>query len=229
MSESELLAEQMSYYRARAGEYDDWFYRRGRYDRGPEANAGWLKEVATVEAAIADLAPLGDVVELAAGTGLWTRWLATLSDSVTAVDASEEVLAINAARVANAKVERVVTDLFSWSPPRRFDTVFFGFWLSHIPPERLDWFWNFVAKLLVDRGRFFFVDSRYNEHSTATDHQLEGETATSVTRRLDDGREFRIVKVFHDPQDLEQRLAERGWHVDVRASGNYFIYGSGRA
>lgn len=229
MSEPELLAEQMSYYRARAGEYDDWFYRRGRYDRGPEANAGWLKELATVEAAIADLAPLGDVVELAAGTGLWTRWLATLGDSVTAVDASEEVLAINAARVANDKVERVVADLFSWEPPRRFDTVFFGFWLSHIPPERLDWFWHFVAELLIDGGRFFFVDSRYNEHSTARDHQLEGETATSVTRRLDDGREFRIVKVFHDPHDLQRRLAERGWHADVRASGNYFIYGSGRA
>ena len=231
MTDAELLDEQMRYYRARAGEYDDWFYRRGRYDRGAENNAEWLRGVATVEAALAALAalsPLGDVVELAAGTGLWTRWLATLGASVTAVDASEEVLAINGARVANGKVRRVQADLFSWEAERQFDTVFFGFWLSHVPPERLDGFWDMVDRLLVDGGRFFFVDSLYNETSTATDHRLEGDAATSVRRRLDDGREFRIVKVFHDPVELQARLADRGWQADVRTAGHYFLYGSGQ-
>lgn len=31
-----LLHHQIAYYRARATEYDEWFYRQGRYDRGPE-------------------------------------------------------------------------------------------------------------------------------------------------------------------------------------------------
>ena len=30
----QLLDEQIAYYRARAAEYDDWWFRRGRYDRG---------------------------------------------------------------------------------------------------------------------------------------------------------------------------------------------------
>lgn len=39
MDEPKLLAEQLAYYRARAGEYDQWFLREGRYDRGPEHRA----------------------------------------------------------------------------------------------------------------------------------------------------------------------------------------------
>ena len=33
-----ILQEQIDYYRARAAEYDEWFNRQGRYDRGPQAN-----------------------------------------------------------------------------------------------------------------------------------------------------------------------------------------------
>ena len=47
------LGEQRRYYRARAGEYDEWFLRRGRYDHGPELNARWHAEVGTVRAALA--------------------------------------------------------------------------------------------------------------------------------------------------------------------------------
>jgi demethylmenaquinone methyltransferase/2-methoxy-6-polyprenyl-1,4-benzoquinol methylase len=40
-----ILANQIEYYRARAGEYDQWFLRQGRYDRGPSDNADWFREV----------------------------------------------------------------------------------------------------------------------------------------------------------------------------------------
>ena len=33
----EVLASQRAYYRARASEYDAWFLRQGRYDRGRSA------------------------------------------------------------------------------------------------------------------------------------------------------------------------------------------------
>ena len=37
------------YYRERAPEYDDWWFRRGRFDRGEEANARWFGEAACAE------------------------------------------------------------------------------------------------------------------------------------------------------------------------------------
>ncbi len=67
---SQTLNEMVDYYRARANEYDEWFYRRGRYDRGPEANARWFAEVDEVFAALDALGIEGDVIELAPGTGI---------------------------------------------------------------------------------------------------------------------------------------------------------------
>src|SRR5512147_1357501 len=99
----ELLHTQIEYYRARAGEYDDWFYRKGRYDRGPDNNAGWFRDVQEVERAVDAWVPHGRVLELAAGTGIWTERLAARAQHVTAVDASSEVLAINRGRLAAAR------------------------------------------------------------------------------------------------------------------------------
>ena len=43
---------------------------------------------------------------------------------------------------------------------------------------------------------------------------------------LNDGCEFRIVKIFYEPADLERRLTGLGWSGWVRSSGTFFLYGS---
>ncbi len=225
--EDGILQEQIAYYRARAGEYDQWFLREGRYDRGPEANTRWFAEAALVEAALEAFAPSGRVLELACGTGLWTRHLARHADSLTAIDASPEVLEINQARVADPKVRYAEADLLHWTPDGVYDVVFFGFWLSHVPPERFEAFWQLVQCCLAPGGRVFFVDALYDATSTAADHALEGAEAKTLTRRLNDGREFRIVKVFYPPEELARKLAGLGWEFNVQSTPNYFLYGSG--
>lgn len=218
---------QIAYYRARAGEYDEWFRRDGRYDRGAEANAQWAEEIGQVSDALAAFNPVGDVLELAAGTGWWTQRLAQYAASVTAVDASPESLAINRGKLGDTPVRYVEADLFDWQPDRQYDVVFFSFWLSHVPPEQFDAFWGLVRACLKPQGRVFFLDSRYEETSTAADHRLEGQDATTTLRRLNDGREFRIVKVFYRPDDLAARLTALGWNVEMRTTPSYFLYGAG--
>jgi 2-polyprenyl-3-methyl-5-hydroxy-6-metoxy-1,4-benzoquinol methylase len=146
------LQEQARYYAQRADEYDDWFYRRGRYDRGEEHNARWRAEAETVLRAIAAFAPAGQVLELASGTGLWTQQLARTADAVTAVDASAEMHEVSRRRTFDGPVEYEVADLFAWRPARRYDVVFFGFWLSHVPPDRFEAFWAMVADCLKPDG-----------------------------------------------------------------------------
>jgi len=223
--DEQLLTDQVSYYRARAGEYDEWFLRQGRYDRGPQHRAAWFGEIAIVEAALAETVHGGEVLELACGTGLWTRHLAANNQRVVAVDASPEVIAINRDRLRAANVEYIVADLFAWTPVQTFDAVFFSFWLSHVPPSRFDAFWAKVQAAVKPGGRAFFIDSLREQSSTAINHEALDDSGV-VRRKLNDGREFSIVKVFHDPSTLERQLLGAGWEGWVRATGQFFLYGS---
>ena len=107
MDEGQIVENQMAYYRARAGEYDQWFLRQGRYDQGPEHRARWFQELASVETALREEVRGADVLELDCGTGLWTCRLAETNTRVVAVDASPEVLAINRERIRSANVKNV--------------------------------------------------------------------------------------------------------------------------
>ena len=103
----------------RAGEYDQWWFRQGRFDRGPALNAAFFADVAIVEGALfafLDAVRPRRVLELACGTGLFTRHLAPRVAHVTAVDASVEVIACNRARVARDNVDYILADLFEWTP-----------------------------------------------------------------------------------------------------------------
>ena len=222
-----LLNEQIAYYQARAGEYDEWFLRKGRYDRGPERNARWVADVQQVRAALDRFRPAGQVLELACGTGLWTQVLAAYPTQITALDASAEVLALNQARLTPGRVRYLQADLFRWQPDQAYDVVFFGFWLSHVPPTHFDAFWQMVRAALAPGGRVFFVDSRYEPTSTATDHSLRAREEFVTTRRLNSGNEFQIVKIFYEPQPLAARLAGLGWQFEIAETNLHFIYGSG--
>jgi SAM-dependent methyltransferase len=226
--DSAALREQLEYYRTRAAEYDQWWLRTGRYDRGAEANAQWFADASAVSSALAALPPTGRILELACGTGIWTEQLLPFASHLTALDGSPEMLGINAARLRSTKVRYIQADVFQWEPAEQFDTIFFGFWLSHVPPERFVQFWNLIRSCLAPNGRVFFVDSRHEPTSTARDHRLPGPETTILRRRLNDGREFQIFKVFYKPGELSARLSKLGWNFDVRETRRYFLYGAGR-
>jgi SAM-dependent methyltransferase len=207
---SQLLGEQILYYRAVAREYLD--------------HALSLTGASEIQGALEKFAPTGDVLELACGPGTWTGELARLAASVTAVDASPEMLAIASAKSGVHGVRFVQADLFSWRPERRYDVVFFGFWLSHVPNERFDAFWRLVADCLVADGRVFFVDDAYR----TADELIEGEASSTIQRRLNDGTVHRAVKVPHDPGALQNRLEALGWDFAITQTEGPFFWGSGR-
>ena len=230
-AEEAILREQADYYRARAGEYDRWFNREGRYDRGEQATQTWFSEIDQVRGALSEV-PLdgADVLELAPGTGLWTELLCRRARHVTAVDASPEMIKQARSRLGKAveRVSFVEADLFAWEPDRAYDAVVFCFWISHVPHGRLDQFLQKVWRSLRPRGAVFFVDARKEPTSTADDHQLPGEGEELMRRRLDDGQEFTIVKNFWPGRQLEARFASAGIDIEVRETPTYFQYGSGR-
>jgi demethylmenaquinone methyltransferase/2-methoxy-6-polyprenyl-1,4-benzoquinol methylase len=46
-----------------------------------------------------------------------------------------------------------------------------------------------------------------------------------VTRKLNNGREYRIVKVFYRPEELAAKLSASGWRADIAQTERYFIHG----
>lgn len=126
--------------------------------------------------------------------------------------------------VPSGTVRFVCADVFSWEPDAGaiFDVVFFSFWLSHVPPEQFSGFWERVRCLLRPGGRVFAIDSLYTGNSTARDNVLGGAQATTVTRHLNDGRQYEIVKVFYTPEKITSCLKQEGWQVQADQSGEFF-------
>jgi demethylmenaquinone methyltransferase/2-methoxy-6-polyprenyl-1,4-benzoquinol methylase len=215
---SDLLSEQKRYYAERAPEYDDWWFRRGRYARDPEHERRWLLDVAELEERLRLFAPRGDVLELAAGTGIWTRRLVPTADRVVAVDANPETLALNTPAAG-----LVVADVFEWRPPQDFDVVFFSFWLSHVPEERFAEFWALVRSALAPGGRVFLIDS-----AAGNPAHLERGDSGFERRQLADGREFTIVKRYWDPAELAAAVAPFGYRLELATTANgQFLVGGG--
>jgi hypothetical protein len=134
------------------------------------------------------------------------------------------MLAIAAGRVpGGAPVRFIEADLFTWEPDRRYDVVFMGFWLSHVPAGRFGSFWELVAAALGPRGRVFFADDGYR----TPDELIEGPASSVIQRRTPDGTAYRIVKVQHEPADLERRLRELGWDITVTPTAGPFFWGAG--
>lgn len=206
-----VLEEQLAYYRAVAGEY---------HTHALDV-PGQRELLAAIEASL----PAGDVLELACGSGVWTERLARSAASVTAVDGAPEMLALARTRVGSraTAVRFVEADLFSWRPSRRYDAVWFGFWISHVPEERFEAFWRVVADALAPGGRVFFFDDNHRPD----EELVEGAASPIVERRLHDGSRFRVVKIPYRPEQLEKRLQSLGWDVTVTGTAGPFYWGSG--
>jgi SAM-dependent methyltransferase len=214
-----LLAEQVAYYRAFAPEYLENAGVEGVSEEAQNAASTAITD------ALDSASPFGDVLELACGPGTFTSELARRATSVVALDASPEMLEIAATRIASAtNVRFAQTDLFTWIPDRRYPFVFFGFWLSHVPPERFASFWSTVASALTPDGRVMFID---DGHRT-TDELINGPDSSTIERRLRDGRRFRAVKVPLEPASLERSLQELGWNIEVTPLAGPFFLGLGR-
>ena len=104
------------------------------------------------------LGPVERAIELGAGTGQFTRIVASLAGAVEAVDTSPEVLALNAANVPAPNVQRTVADAFQFVPQRPADLVVAAASCWHIPRERAAAFWTAVDGMLRPGGRVFLFD-----------------------------------------------------------------------
>jgi SAM-dependent methyltransferase len=191
----------IDYYDRRAPEYERIYQR-------PERR-GDLRELASVLGA---LVAGRDVLEVACGTGYWTRLLAPRVRSWLATDAAGEALAIARGKVyPPGRVSFAVADAYALAAlPGNFDAAVAGFWWSHVPRPRLAGFLAQLGRRLAPGSRVVFFDNRYVPGSSLPISRRDAGGNTYQLRRLDDGSEREVLKNFPTAAELLSAAALAG-------------------
>jgi demethylmenaquinone methyltransferase/2-methoxy-6-polyprenyl-1,4-benzoquinol methylase len=194
--------QMQAYYRQRASVYD-------RVYAYPERQAG----LRYLEGLIPDLLGGRDVLEVAAGTGYWTQFLARTAKSVVASDASTEPLEVLEARNLPTHVRCTVQDAYNLADlGDNFSAAFAGLWFSHVPIERrVDWLGQ-LHHCLSPAARVVLLDNSRTQCErlpiVATD-----QFGNSYQDRLtDDGQTYRVIKNFPTSDELIDLTRDCGSH-----------------
>ena len=199
----------VDYYEARAPEYDDWYLRRGRYARGADPRRG-MERRARCGRSLAGRAAVErrdrragrrDRLVVAAPGVPW-RAVALRRLGRRARPCPRAAGRPRAAG-ASARPRRVGR---ARPPGRRRVHGFLAEPRAARSARRTSWP---SAGAGCDRAAGSpFIDSLADPASGAADHPEPADDR--AVRRLDDGREFTIVKVFYAPDELSAALAGSG-------------------
>lgn len=149
------------------------------------------------------------VLEIACGTGYWTRFLAQAAAHVVGVDASVETLALARAKgLPPDRVEFRLADVYALRDELGlFDGAFAGFWWSHVPRQRQAEFVGCLDRRLVPGARVVLLDNLYVEGSSTPVAEADPEGNTWQLRRLADGSAHRVLKNFPGEEELRGAIA----------------------
>jgi len=207
--------ELRSYYALRAAEYDRIYAK-------PERQADLREIERWLAATLRD----ETVLEVACGTGWWTRVIAPVARAVLAIDAAPETLAIARDRVAAPHVAFEVGDAYALPHGRAaFSAAFAGFWLSHVPRARQAEFLRGLNVALQPGAKVVLLDNRYVEGSSTPIAEQDAAGDTWQTRRLDDGSTHRVLKNFPGEGELRALAASGlGSAEGYRAWDHYWAF-----
>lgn len=202
------------YYEQRAGEYDEIY---GRADPLRQAEQNEL--AAALRAALAGR----HVLEIACGTGYWTRAIADVAAQVVATDASEAMLKL--ARDKGLPPDKVTlrrADAYALADlPGSFDAAVACFWLSHVPRDRLPGFLAQLHARLARGAIVFLADNVFVPRLGGELLTRAGQADTFKRRTLRDGSVHEIVKNYYSADELRALLQPASQRLQLR-SGQCF-------
>ncbi|MEA3297767.1 MAG: class I SAM-dependent methyltransferase [candidate division Zixibacteria bacterium] len=203
------------YYRARACEYEEIYYR----DK-PARRAELAAETNRLQQLVADRS----ILDVPCGTGYWLERMSQTATDIVAVDITLEM--INQARTKKCEcpVAFVLSDLYNLPlADNGFDVVALGFWFSHHPKQAYDVLFDAITPQLKAGGRIWMIDNNppaegSQLRSAGTDKHGNNYTL----RHLKNGTEFAILKNYFDQDQLQEAFLPR-FHIERLMYGtNYW-------
>ena len=202
------------YYADRAYEYNKTYLR-------PERQ----KDIKKLHKLLKSLLSGHRVLEIACGTGYWTKTIASVSEFITAVDINEEVLQIaKTRRIASDKVIFVQDDVFLLNKIQNsFSAGFAGFWWSHILKSELKRFLALFHSKLQSDALLIFMDNQRDEGSSTPISRIDIDGNTYQIRKLEDGREYEILKNFPTKKEILETLGNKVKNLKVKFLKYFWI------
>lgn len=202
------------YYARRAAEYEDVYRKPERQD-----------DLARLAGTLGECFRTMDVLEVACGTGYWTRHMAKSARHIFAFDINEEVLEIARRKDYGAcRVSFRKADAYSFDGVAVDCTAgFHGFWWSHIPKQRIAAFLQRFHAHLPPGAPVVMIDNMYVEGSNTPIARTDENGNTYQMRQLKDGSTYEVLKNFPPPEELRKTLADQAREITVQSLTYFWI------
>jgi SAM-dependent methyltransferase len=189
---------------------DDWFLRRGPFERGAIHDAAWAAELDMATRWLDGLRLRGRLVEPAAGVGFFSPLLAEAGE-LFAFDTDSHALDRARDRLAAHRLRAHLHIADAWAPPAvdpgPADGLLAAFLLGRVRGAGLDPAVEALAARLAPHGRLAVLD-------LLPDHDGGPPPGTAWT--------------WHAPDVVEASLRRAGLsHVDVSTTGRFFLLATG--
>ncbi|MFP5390582.1 MAG: class I SAM-dependent methyltransferase [Gammaproteobacteria bacterium] len=167
------------------------------------------------------------VLELACGTGYWTRVIAEVAEQVVAIDINPEMIALARLRQLPEDVVTLrVADAFDLPDDLgegQFTAVFIGFWWSHVRRAEQDRFLTQLRRKVGKDVLLFMVDDDFVEDSSESVARTDADGNTYQIRVAPDGERYEIPKNYPSDSALRKRLAGAAREIRIERSEFYWM------
>jgi len=203
-----------TYYAKRAREYERIYDKAERQDE-----LAWLRE------RLPKLFAGRRVLEVACGTGYWTRCIARTAAHVSACDINEAVLEIaREKKLPRSRVRFVKADAFApGGACEGCDAAFAGFWWSHVRKSGIAQWLAAMAKALPRGSLLAMLDNRYVEGSSTPVSRRDAEGNTYQVRALLSGETHEVLKNFPTAAELAQAVRLFAAEAHLEETRHYWL------
>ena len=208
------MNQQKIYYQKRAKEYERVYQKTERQE-----------DLKTLHTYLQEQATDKNILEIACGTGYWTKTLATTSHQIQASDYNKAVLEI-AKTKSYGTTPVFFQQLDFWKLPSSnisYDLIFGGFIWSHILKDQLPSFIKLLQGQIQKEGALLFIDNQYVEGSSTPISRIDQNGNTYQTRRLADGSAFEVLKNFPNQKEVEDLLVPMDLTIEWMDLKYYWI------
>lgn len=203
------------YYRKRAPEYEDIYYRSDDVRKAELARAG--ERMSGIVAG-------RRVLELACGTGFWTEIAAESAQTIVATDINASMLELAKNKsFPRSNVTFTISDAYEpQTVPGEFNAGIANFWLSHVPKSKLRGFVKALHGRLGLGSVVFMIDNTNAAGLGGEFVEEPGSEDTFKQRQLTDGSRHTIIKNYFTAEDLTTLLSDSVSDLDIEFATYYW-------